>query len=217
MGCITKFFHMRVVYSRRMSRLTQLLLPMLADSKQVLDLGCGDGKIDSMIIERRPDIIIKGIDVLVRPDTYIDVMKYDGETIPYKDASFDTVMAIDVLHHTDNPCKVLLEMSRVSNHYIVLKDHVCNGFLSYIKLRAMDYVGNAHYHVRLPYNYLSKNKWNDIFENCGLSPVKTKTKLNLYKGIFHILFDGNLHFIIVLEKKSSCECTEKRVSKTCKE
>ena len=64
-----------------MTRLKEILSPMLEESAEILDLGCGDGKIDSYILEERKDIKIKGIDVLVRPDTYIDVMEYDGKTI----------------------------------------------------------------------------------------------------------------------------------------
>ena len=81
MGIVTKIFHDKVVYSRRMTRLKEILSPMLEESAEILDLGCGDGKIDSYILEERKDIKIKGIYVLVRPDTYIDVMEYDGKTI----------------------------------------------------------------------------------------------------------------------------------------
>lgn len=152
---ITKVFHDKVVYSKRMSRLSELLTPLLSDSKSVLDVGCGDGKIDSLLLHKsKNNFDIKGIDVLVRPDTYIDVTEYDGSHIPYENNSFDTVIAIDVLHHTDDPGVVFAEMVRVAKSTIIVKDHVKSGWISYFKLRAMDYVGNAHYHVRLPYNYL---------------------------------------------------------------
>lgn len=203
MGIVTKIFHDKVVYSRRMTRLKEILSPMLEESAEILDLGCGDGKIDSYILEERKDIKIKGIDVLVRPDTYIDVMEYDGKTIPYEDNSFDTVMTIDVLHHTDNPMEIVKEMTRVSSKYIVIKDHIKTGFISYLKLRAMDYVGNAHYHVRLPYNYLTQKQWNEIFEANGLGVKEINYNLNLYKGLFHLLFDRKLHFTVKLQKNDS--------------
>lgn len=49
---ITKVFHDKVVYSKRMSRLSELLTPLLSDSKSVLDVGCGDGKIDSLLLHK---------------------------------------------------------------------------------------------------------------------------------------------------------------------
>ncbi|MBE5851354.1 MAG: class I SAM-dependent methyltransferase [Lachnospiraceae bacterium] len=200
MARITKIFHNKLVYSRRMIRLTELISPLLKDSKNVLDVGCGDGKIDSYLLEKNKDIRIQGIDVLVRSNTYINVKEYDGKNIPYDDGVFDTVMAIDVLHHTDSPNAIVSELVRVSSKYVIIKDHVKNGIISYLKLRAMDYVGNAHYHVRLPYNYQTAKQWKEIFENNGLKIVKTQRQLNLYTSIFHFLFDRQLHFIAVLEK-----------------
>ena len=200
MGIITKQLHNKIVYSRRMMRLTELLIPLLSDSYNVLDVGCGDGKIDSNILQQRKDIHIQGIDVLVRPETFIPVEEYDGETIPYKDNSFDTVITVDVLHHIDNPILVLKELTRVSSKYVIIKDHIRGGIWTYLKLRAMDYVGNAHYHVRLPYNYQSAEQWEKMFISCGLRIKEIKKQLNLYTGMLHFLFDRNLHFIAVLEK-----------------
>lgn len=201
MSFFTKELHNRMIYNRRMTRLTELLSFSLTDSHNILDLGCGDGKIDSLILNRRNDISIQGIDVLVRPNTFISVKEYDGKHIPYDDAAFDTVMSIDVLHHTDEPLAVLREMTRVSGKYIIIKDHIRTGFWTYFKLRMMDYVGNSHYNVRLPYNYQTTEQWNNMFENCGLKVIKYQTKLQLYTGVFHIFFDRDLHFLATLEKK----------------
>lgn len=122
MARLTKLIHNKLIYSRRMTRLTELILPELKNSKKILDVGCGDGKIDSYIIERNKNITIQGIDVLVRPDTYINVKQYDGKTIPYGDGDFDTVMIIDVLHHTDDPKAIAAELARVSSRYVIIKD-----------------------------------------------------------------------------------------------
>lgn len=168
----------------------------------VLDVGCGDGKIDSLLMSEKKGLSIKGIDVLVRPDTYIEVTEYDGIHIPYEDNSFDTVMAIDVLHHTDDPSVVFAEMVRVAKNYIVIKDHIKAGFISYLKLRAMDYVGNAHYKVRLPYNYLKRSQWQKMIDDNNLEIEVWNTKLNLYTGIFHLLFDRKLHVIFKLKKNT---------------
>lgn len=201
MGFITKIFHNKVVYTRRMTRLTELILPLLKHSKNILDVGCGDGKIDNYLLTQNSSISIQGIDVLVRSDTYIDVKEYDGKTIPYDDNSFDTVIVIDVLHHTDNPSALVGELKRVSSKYVIIKDHVQYGIISYLKLRMMDYVGNAHYNVRLPYNYQTGKQWEEIFRENRLKPVKIQRDLNLYTGLFHYFFDRKLHFIAVLRKE----------------
>ena len=82
---------------------------------RVLDVGCGDGSIDQLIMKLRPDLRIEGIDVFVRPHPNIAVTKFDGERIPFPDKHFDAVMFVDVLHHTNNAVALLAEASSVSD------------------------------------------------------------------------------------------------------
>lgn len=149
------------------------------------------------------EITISGIDVLVRPDTFIEVTEYDGHHIPLEDNAVDTVMAIDVLHHVDDPAELMKEMTRVTSQTVIIKDHIKTGPGSCLKLRLMDYVGNAHHHVRLPYNYLTKKRWEELFNENGLEVQEYLSDLHLYTGLFHLLFDRNLHFIAKLKKRSS--------------
>jgi len=41
---------------------------------------------------------------------------YDGVSLPFEDASFDTVLSVQVLEHTSEPQRLLEEMSRVLRH-----------------------------------------------------------------------------------------------------
>ncbi|MDE5580639.1 MAG: methyltransferase domain-containing protein [Treponemataceae bacterium] len=201
----TKFFHNKLVYSRRMTRLAELISNILNGGgyNNILDVGCGDGRIDSYLMRDNKEIKISGIDVLVRPDTFIKVTEYDGHHIPMEDNSVDAVMVIDVLHHVDDPKELMKEMTRVASQSVIIKDHIKTGLVSYLKLRLMDYVGNAHHHVRLPYNYLTKKQWDELFKENGLEVQEYLSDLHLYTGLFHLLFDRNLHFIVKLKKRSS--------------
>lgn len=197
---ITKRFHDKIVYTRRMSRLSELICEILkGECGDILDVGCGDGRIDRIIMDCCDNLSIKGIDVLVREQTYISVTEYNGENIPFSDNSVDYVMLIDVLHHTDEPAKVLSECCRVARKHIIIKDHILHGLLSYVKLRIMDFVGNAHYGVRLPYNYIKETQWEQMFRDNQLQKKSYMSDLHLYTGIFHLLFDCNLHFIACLK------------------
>ena len=67
-------------------------------------------------------MVITGIDVLLRDHTHIPVVEFDGTTIPFPDRSFDTLVFVDVLHHTNDPVLLLREAARVARNTIVIKD-----------------------------------------------------------------------------------------------
>lgn len=198
---ISNMFHKLFIYDRRMNQLHKHLSSIIKSNNctDILDIGAGDGKIDRMLIDSC-NVNITGIDVLVRETTYIPIKEYNGAHINLSDNEINTTMMIDMLHHTDDPKSVFKEAVRVSNKYIIIKDHIVSGWWSRLKLKMMDYVGNKHYSVRLPYNYLTKKQWSNMFKEEHLKIIHTKTNLNLYKGLFHFLFDSNLHFIVILEK-----------------
>jgi SAM-dependent methyltransferase len=162
-------------------------------------VGCGDGTIDFLILQQRPDVTIEGIDVLVRRSTHVPVNPFDGSTIPYPDASFDAVMFVDTLHHTEDPFVLLKEAVRVAPT-ILIKDHFREGFLSNATLRFMDWVGNAHHGVVLPFNYWSKAEWGRAFSQLRLDVSEMKNSLGLYPVPASWFFDRGLHFVARLER-----------------
>lgn len=175
---------------------------LILSDVSVLDIGCGSGQIDRLILEHRDDIKIDGIDVLVRDDTEIVVKEYDGNTLPCEDNSYDVVMFVDVLHHTDNIERLLAEARRVSRKFVILKDHILEGFLAKQRLNFMDKIGNRRFGVRLPYNYYTKTQWLDVFRKVGLDVDVWNPKLFLYPKPFSFIFEANLHFIARLEKNN---------------
>ena len=129
------------------------------------------------------------------PPAAIPVTVYDGDRIPFVDKSFDWVTIVDVLHHTDDPARVLAECSRVAKLGVVIKDHLREGFGAFPTLRLMDWVGNRGHDVRLPYNYLSKAEWDAVFEKIGVARATWNQSLDLYPQPFSLAFDRSLHFI----------------------
>ena len=190
--------HEYAVVGRRVKVLSSALSSLIPPQARVLDIGCGDGKLDRFILRQRPDASIEGIDVLVRPKAQIPVRRFDGVTIPYPDSSFDAAMFIDVLHHTPDPLAILREARRVAR-VILIKDHFRNGFLADSTLRLMDWVSNARHGVALPYNYFSQWQWSDAFAELGLNVREIKTSLRLYPPPASWLFDRKLHFVARLE------------------
>lgn len=193
--------HSKLVFSRRTKILSNLIAQLIPNEAQVLDVGCGDGLIDSYIIDLRPDVSITGVDILKREKTYIPVTLYDGIKLPFSDNYFDCIIFIDVLHHTNNPEIILVEAKRVSKKIIIIKDHFCNNQLSFLILKFMDWVGNKFYGVDLPYNYYSETKWNEAYQKLNLNKEKEIIKLDLYPFPFNLIFENGLQFITKLTYK----------------
>ena len=49
-----------VAFSRRVRILASRISSLLPQGAKVLDVGCGDGTIDSLIMKNRPDVSISG-------------------------------------------------------------------------------------------------------------------------------------------------------------
>ncbi len=198
MGLLAEF-HGGLVFDQRTQVLSERLAQLLPENARVLDVGCGDGTIDRLIGKHRPNVTISGIDLIVRPQTQIPVTAFDGAHIPFKDGSFDVVMFVDVLHHTDDPESLLHEARRVAREAVVLKDHTRDGILAGPTLRFMDWFGNAPHGIPLPYNYWPERRWRETFARLGMTPTIWLNKLELYAPPATWLFDRSLHFIARLD------------------
>jgi SAM-dependent methyltransferase len=200
MNSLLNTLHNKLVFGRRVRILAGALRQMIPAGSRVLDVGCGDGQISAQIAKHGEKVSISGVDVLLRPERHIPVTQFDGATIPFVNSSFDVVMFVDVLHHTKDPAALLAEAVRVTNKYILLKDHFRTGFFGGVTLRLMDWVGNVHHGVVLPYNYLSEAEWLQMYKVLALRPVTTLTDLHLYPKPADLVFGRGLHFITLLEK-----------------
>lgn len=195
-----KHGHQALVHKRRVRVLAAALAAQIPSSASVLDIGCGDGTIAGLIAEVRPDISIKGVEVMVRPGCHIECVPFDGSTLPFPDASFDVCMLVDVLHHTSDVSVLLREAARVSRTGVLLKDHLSENAFDHATLRFMDWVGNRPHGVTLTYNYQSRAQWNAHFAACRLTLATFTTGLGLYPPPFSALVGRNLHFVALLQK-----------------
>jgi SAM-dependent methyltransferase len=192
-------FHRHLVFSRRVQVLADTVARFIPRGRRVLDVGAGSGEIAAVILTQRPDLSIEGCDVYVRPETHIPVRHFDGRSLPFQDESFDYAILVDVLHHADDPSELLSEASRVAPA-IVIKDHYRNGLLAGLRLRFMDWVGNAPHGVRLPYNYLSRVEWEQLWSRLGLRVRNITEQIPLYPFPLSWLFGTRLHFVAELRR-----------------
>jgi len=77
----------------------------------VLDVGCDQRQLSPMVSGR-----YVGIDISGTPDLVVNV----EHGLPFKDGSFDTVIAFDVLEHLDKIHYVFDELCRVARRYVII-------------------------------------------------------------------------------------------------
>lgn len=194
--------HEKLVLNRRVSTLARWFAQLIPQGATVLDVGCGDGLISSLLQSLRPDLKLRGIDVLPRTHSHIPVEMFDGRTFPFNDQSFDVVLFSDVLHHTPDPTVLLREATRVARHSVLIKDHNRTGLWAGGRLRLMDWVGNARFGVALPYNYWTERQWRGTWQELGLRLHQLVTDLDLYPLPANWIFGAKLHFIALLTKST---------------
>lgn len=80
---------------------------------KILDIGCGEGKIWQLF----PDLKVTGLDFsqenLKKAKKYVTPVLGNAEKLPFKDNSFDMVLATEILEHVINPDRLLTETDRV--------------------------------------------------------------------------------------------------------
>ena len=195
------FIHDRFVFGRRVGVLSGWFAELIPQQATLLDVGCGSGLLAQSLLALRPDLVLEGADVLVRPQTHIPVRPIDGSTLPYPDRSFQAILLADVLHHANNPLALLREACRVSRELVIIKDHEREGVFAGARLRFMDWFGNARFGVNMPYNYWTHSQWVQAWQELGLTTERVERKLHLYPPPFDSFFGASLHFIAMLRKR----------------
>jgi SAM-dependent methyltransferase len=186
--------HDRHHHRRRLRVLGRHLCELIPRGARVLDVGCGDGLLTRHVADRRPDLELRGVDVFVRGKTHVPVDGFDGQRLPFGDASFDAVMFIDVLHHAEDPAALLREGARVARHSIVIKDHCADGALAHATLGFMDRVSNRRHGIEIPHHYWAAARWREELARQGLVAEEWRASLGLYPWWIRFAFERGLHF-----------------------
>ena len=90
----------------------------------ILDLGCGDGMLLSLLAKRGIAGIgldLSGKAVAIAQERGLDCRVHDlTEPLPFPDKSFDSVLIVDVLEHLYRPDQLLAEAARVASCYVYI-------------------------------------------------------------------------------------------------
>jgi len=116
-------------YDRTWRRYIARTLGFLKDSisfrpsDKILDIACGTGEFERLILNEHPDQQMIGIDISqkmlqlaqekCRAYPNVAFLKADASALPFPDQSFDLVISANSLHYFDKPSASLAEMRRV--------------------------------------------------------------------------------------------------------
>lgn len=147
----------------------------------VLDVGCRDAVLKKFL---RSDVSYSGLDLFPGPG--VDHVGNVEEGLPFSDRSFDAVVALDLLEHTNNIWFVYDELMRVaSEQVIVLLPNAYHWFfrLQYLSGREMGkYV--------LPVEpILDRHRWL-LSQTAARNFCEARAKANGWRLTEKILFSG---------------------------
>lgn len=187
--------HDGYVHRRRTDVLAQQIAALVPPDASVLDVGSGDGLIARKVLDRRPDLRLRAVEVLVRPDQHVPVEQFDGRSLPFPESSFDAVTLVDVLHHADDAVALLGEASRVSRGIVVVKDVMAEGALSTQTLHLMERLANAAHGISIPDTFWTREEWDAAFARLGLTVELWQGHLGLYPFPASLVFERRFHFV----------------------
>jgi len=190
--------HRRLVYERRIAALAELLSQFVAPGL-VLDVGSGDGTLAQQVMNLRPGTSWIGLEIGLRPSVAIPTVLYQGMTIPFADDAFQTVVCVDVLHHSTSREGLLAECIRVAKEVVVVKDHLRSRPFDNALLRVLDWGGNMPHGVPLPYQYFSLASWEAALSKVGAEETHRQLSVpGMYPGLLQKLIGERIQFLSVL-------------------
>ena len=175
---------------------------------KLLEVGCGDGMFTKEIAKRRKDFSIVGIDIslqsvkLAKRESLpnVDYVVCDLNHLPIVSRAFDTVIAINVLHHVGS--RTLESISNVlkTNGIVFISDHVVENPLMFVIRKGFQHLPRALKSLRtdaskegeVPPIFLYSVPWlKNSLNACGFQLVYSEhfeIFATVWAGAVHTLF-----------------------------
>jgi ubiquinone/menaquinone biosynthesis C-methylase UbiE len=173
--------------------------------RTVLDVGGGTGIVAHAMRALLPIDRVASVDVSDRYLEGLDVESgvFDGETLPFADASFDCAVMCNVLHHVPVGARnaLLMECGRVAKSGVIyIKDHLAESPLDHLRLAGLDLIGNLPFGGMVAATYLSRQQWLEVADEAGFSI--TAWEPDAYRsGPVRCLFPNRLEVLMKLKRR----------------
>ncbi len=165
-------------------------------NESVLDVGSGSGFISKelrdQLLRSNDAKTVKCVDVKNYHKVDLPFQMYDGVSNPFEDNSFDTVIFVYVLHHTDNQHQLLTDAKRVARRRVLVVGDLFVGNWSRKWLSFLDFAINKIYHNGVtPLTLRDFIGWHNFLRGLGFRNVTSRdlrvgllTKLGIKKVLF---------------------------------
>lgn len=179
------------VVEKRAGELVALFENFIQKGERVLDIGGGGGWV-AQALKARTGADVTILDTRNFNQTDVNCVLYDGATIPFEDDSFDSALIVFVLHHCQNPIKVLAEAKRVARGKIIIMEDIPVSLFNKILISFWDIIcglisvlapsGEDFY-----FKFYRDGEWQKIFQGLALKIIFQK-QFQSNKIIHHKLF-----------------------------
>jgi SAM-dependent methyltransferase len=139
--------------------------PYLEKDFRYLDLGTGNGGVAELL--RRESYQIQGMDVQDRDFFKSKILLYNGRKIPLEDKTYDAGFLLTVLHHCEDPDKVLAELGRVCDKQLFVMEDVSSNAIMAFLTKSMDSLVNDEW-MNHPHQNRTIAEWEASFKKQGL-------------------------------------------------
>jgi SAM-dependent methyltransferase len=149
----------------RARRIVDDIQPWLAPGDDIVDIGAGTCNVFEVLTERGHRVT----PVDVKPMSIVPgvvACNYNGRDLPFSDGRFDVALLITVLHHAEDPDRVVAEAARVARRLIVMEDLVGGGAHTRWT-HFVDSVTNFEFRGH-PHSNRSDAAWQALFRSLGL-------------------------------------------------
>jgi ubiquinone/menaquinone biosynthesis C-methylase UbiE len=134
----------------------QLLAPL--PCQVALEVGSGKGQVLAQIFKAKPQAGVWGADInseelktsqMMHPE--IPLLRADIMRLPFKDASVDLLVCLEVLEHLREPRQALLQLQRVASRYAIISvpHEPFFRLVNFARARYLAQWGNQAGHIQL--------------------------------------------------------------------
>lgn len=156
-----------------------ILAPYLSGASSLLDFGCGDLSLATLLHRDFPNLAITGVDVVDsgRRANGVTFTLYDSKTLPFGARAFDVAISYHVFHHCSDPRAAFGELSRVTKKKLLVVEPVYRNRFDLFFMKIADRLGNGWRSIAIPmpFTFQKEATWRRFAREFRWTVAETKT------------------------------------------